>query len=61
MTPRSSIELDSTQYDTAQNFTLCSMILRGTSEKLIYLGEIRKRHQKRKYFNQLVSGTDQFE
>ena len=41
-------ELYSVQYDTARNF------------RKTYISR-RKRHQKRKYFNQLVSGTDQFE
>ena len=31
--------LYSAQYDTARNLTQRSMILRGTSEKLIYFGE----------------------
>ena len=52
--------LDSAQYDTAQNFTLRSMILRGTSKKFEYLGE-KERRKKLNYFNPLVSGPGRFE
>ena len=36
---------DSAQYDTAQNLTLRSMILRGTSEKLEYLGKNKTKNE----------------
>ena len=37
---------DSAQYDTAQNLTLRSIILRGTSEKLEYLGKNETKNKK---------------
>ena len=37
--------VDSAQYDTAQNLTLLTMLLRGTSEKYEYLGENETKNQ----------------
>ena len=50
---------DSAQYDTAQNLTPRSIILRGTSEKLEYLSKNETKKQKK--FNLLVSGPGRFE
>ena len=51
---------DSAQYDTAQNLTLRSTVWYWAELRKIRITR-RKRNQKRKYFNPLVSGSDRLE